>query len=221
MSKTVFLDDPRYYVPERCRANVHMVEIDLSLPHSYDVEELREFPGAGKFSAPLLYIPRPKGRPEHNGLWLKMAAANGKSWIGVFAFGHSRAFSRVVSTFDTDRVCVVSQGAGYIVKPNEPEAWEAIPVDPVTDVRSIPEDKLLVFADFCQLAAYGGSGLIWRSPRVCWDELKIVSVTPDTIEGTGYDPTNSITPQSRFIVDLKTGRSLLPAPLSIDGKQIW
>jgi hypothetical protein len=198
-----------------------MLELDLTLPHSYEVEEVREFPGTGKFSVPLVYFPPPKSRPEHNGLWLRVRAASGRAWIGVFAFGHSPAFSRVVSTFDSDRMCVVSQGAAYIAKAEEPEVWEQIPLMPVLDVRSIPEDQLLVFSDFTRLAAYGSDGLVWRSPQVCWDGLKIVNVTRDTIEGTGYDPTNSITHESRFVVDLKTSRSLLPSPVSIDGKPIW
>jgi hypothetical protein len=85
----------------------------------------------------------------------------------------------------------------------------------------MPEHKLLVFCDFIRLAAYGSNGLVWRSPRVCWDELKITNVTSETIEGTGYDPTNSLTQAMRVVVDLETGRSLIPAPVSIDGKAVW
>ena len=104
----------------------------------------------------------------------------------------------------------------YIVRVDQPEVWEEIPVIPVLDVRQIPEKKLLVFSDFIRLAGYGIDGLAWLSPRVCWDGLKIDRVTHDTIEGTGYDPAFSVKPEFRFIVDLKTGRSLLPAPVSID-----
>ena len=107
------------------------------------------------------------------------------------------------------------------MKADEPENWEQIPVIPVLDVGQIPEERLLVFSDFIRLAAYGCNGLVWQSPRVCWDGPKIVSVTRETIEGTGYDPTNSITHESRFAVALKTGRSLLPSPLSVDGTAVW
>jgi hypothetical protein len=126
-----------------------------------------------------------------------------------------------VSSPDPSRVCVISGGAGYLVKADEPDIWEKIPIDPVLDVRLIPEHDLLVFSDFTGLVAFDSRGLAWRSPRVCGDELKIVSVTRETIEGTGFHPTNSIEPASRFVVDLKTGRSLLPSPLSTDGKLIW
>jgi hypothetical protein len=198
-----------------------MLEIDLALPHSYEVEELGELPGTGRFSVPLIFFPPPKGRPEHDGLWLKVKPSSGRGWVGVFKFGYSSppAFSRVVSTPHPNRVCVISNGAAYVVEADEPEVWGQIPVSPVLDVRMIPEHGLLVFADFTRLAAYGSSGLAWQSPSVCWDALKIVSVTRETIEGTGYDPT--ISRESRFVVDLKTGCSLLPPPFSTDGKPIW
>jgi hypothetical protein len=197
-----------------------MLEIDLTLPHSYEVQELAELPGNGKFSVPLIFFPPPQNRPEHDGLWLRVRAASGRGWVGVFAFGYSSppAFSRVVSSPDPHRVCVISNGAAYLVEAEEPKVWEKIPVTPVLDVRLIPEHGLLVFADFTSLAAYGSTGLAWQSPRVCWDALKIVRVTRETIEGTGYDPT--ISRDSRFVVDLKTGCSLLPPRSSIDGKSI-
>jgi hypothetical protein len=200
-----------------------MLEIDLTLPHSYEVQELGELPGTGKFTVPLVYFPRPQGRPEHDGLWLKVGSNKGRSWIGVFKFGYTSppAFSRVVSSPDPNRVCAISNGAAYVVKADEPEIWERIPILPVLDVRLIPEHSLLVFSDFTRLAAYGRSGLAWQSPRVCWDGLKIGNVTHEIIEGTGYDPTHSTTHELRFVVDVKTGNSLLPPPSSTDGKPVW
>jgi hypothetical protein len=200
-----------------------MLEIDLFTAHSYKVEELAELPGSGGFNIPLLYIPQPKNRPEHNGLWLKLTPATGKSWIGVFAFVFEspRSFSRVVSTLDADRVCVISRSAGYIVKVNEPGIWERVAV-PVLDVRLLPEHQLLVLSGYTELVAYGKNGLAWCSPQLCWDELKIVNVTHNTIEGTGYDPTNSLNRESRFAVDIGTGRSLLPCPTTnTDGTPAW
>ncbi len=197
-----------------------MLEIDLAFPHSYDVEELGELPGKGKPADPIIFFPPPKHRPEHDGLWLKVTAASGKAWIGVFAFSAS-TFSRVVSSPDPSRICVVAKGSAYVVRVDEPETWEQIPANPVMDVRLLQEERLLVFSDFTRLAAYGSNGLAWRSPRVCWDGLKIGKVSRETIEGTGYDPTNAITRESHFVVDLKTGRSLLPSPSSTAGKPVW
>jgi hypothetical protein len=200
-----------------------MLEHDLVFTHSYEVEGLPELPGSGSFDVPVLYFPPPKSRPDHNGLWLKVVPATGKSWIGVFAFLFDSPvrFSRVVSTPNPDRVCIISGSAGYLVQVKNPEIWEEV-VIPVLNVLSLPEHKLLVFSDFTGLAAYGRNGLSWSSPRLCWDDLKIVKVTHDTIEGTGYDPTNSISSESRFAVEIGTDRSLLPGPTAfIDGKPVW
>jgi hypothetical protein len=200
-----------------------MFEHDLVFPHSYEVEGLPELPGSGGFDVAVHYFPPPKNRPDHNGLWLKVVPATGKSWIGVFAFLFESpgSFSRVVSTPDPDRVCIISGSGGYLVKVGNPEIWEKV-VIPVLNVLSLPEHELLVFADFTCLAAYGRNGLSWRSPRLCWDELKIAKVTYNTIEGTGYDPTNSVSNESRFAVEIATGRSLLPCPATLtDGKPVW
>ena len=89
------------------------------------------------------------------------------------------------------------------------------------DVRQLPEAGLLVFSDFTHLAAYRNNKLAWQSARVCWDDLKIAKITNEVIEGVGYDPTNSITHERPFSVDLRTGRSLHPQPSSVDGTAIW
>jgi hypothetical protein len=189
-----------------------MLDADFTYPHFYEVEEVREIPGKGRPDVPVLYFPRPVHRPEHDGLWLRIRAENGKPWVGVFAFGYSSppAFSRVVSSPDPERMCVVARGAAYLVKADEPERWERVPVTPVLDIRSVPEYGLLVLADFTRLVAYGNQGLVWQSPRLCWDGLKVVAVSSDRIEGVGSDPTNLDASQP-FAVDIKTGRSLLPS----------
>jgi hypothetical protein len=200
-----------------------MLEIDLDLLHSYDIQEIRDYPGTGKLRDPVIYFPQPLEGREGSGLWLKVKAASGKSWVGVFAFGYPSppAFSRVVSSPDPDRFCVIANGAAYIVKSDEPKVWDKIPVMPVLDVRLVPERELIVFSDFTHLVAYRNNSLAWQSPRVCWDDLKIIRITRELIEGVGYDPTNSITHERPFAVDLETGRSLLSAPSSTDGKPIW
>jgi hypothetical protein len=149
--------------------------------------------------------------------------ASGKSWVGIFAFGYEEppATSRIV-TPDPDRVCIISPGAAYIVQADDPSTYQQIPVLPVLDVRSIPEHRLLVLADFTRMAAFGRNGILWTSPQVRWDELKILNVTAERIEGVGYDPTNlGGSAQSHFAVETKTGRSLFPSPVSTDGRSLW
>jgi hypothetical protein len=121
---------------------------------------------------------------------------------------------------DPDRFCVVSAGAAYLVKADEPKSWEHLALFPVLDVRLIPALELFVLSTFHKLAAVGPAGLAWESPRVCWDDLRIVRADAERIEGTAYNPTNT-PPEMLFSVETSTGRSLLPVPHSIDGKPIW
>jgi hypothetical protein len=90
-----------------------------------------------------------------------------------------------------------------MVKTDEPDTWKKIPVWPVLDVRLIPEQQLLVFADFTRLAAYGHDGLVWQSPPLCGDDLRILGVTRDTIEAIGYEPSDSR--DLRLALDIRTG----------------
>jgi hypothetical protein len=195
-----------------------VLEFDFTFPHLYEVEQVRELPGTGKFSVPVISFPPNEPGREHDGLWLRVSANGGKTWVGVFEFGYTSppAFSRVVSFPNEESVCVVSNGSAYVVNTEKPEIWERIPIVPVLAIRSLPEYKLLIFSDFTKLCAYGAGGLVWRSPRVCWDGLKITKVTSETVEGTGYDPTNSLSQEMQVVVNLKTGCSLLPLPVSFD-----
>jgi len=199
-----------------------MLDLDLELPHSYEVDEIPDLPGTGPFDVPLLYFPRPKATPEHNGLWLRIRSSEGKSWVGVFAFLYesSPALTRVMSTFDPDHVCIIAKGAGYIVNTADPDIWQQIPIAPVLDVRLIREGQLLLVADHTRLAAFGKTGLAWRSPRLCWDDLKITAITEKVIEGYGYDPTDS-SDQRPFRVHITTGESLIAPPVAIDGRPVW
>lgn len=200
-----------------------MLETDFTLPRSYEVSEIGDLPGTGKFQHPVFFFPPHKNGREPTGLWLKVSTAEAKTWTGAFAFGYHSppAFCRVVSSPSPNHVCVISNGAGYFVSVEEPKAWEEVPIIPILDVRPIPAHGLLVFSDFTRLAAYDRNGLRWRSPQVCYDGLRILNVSDRKVEGIGYDPTNSISPERPFAIDLKTGTSLLPAPKSTDGKSLW
>ena len=200
-----------------------MVDIDFTFAHSYEVEEFGSLSGTGNEGQSIRYFPKPKSRPEHDGLWLRVFPSSGKPWIGVFAycFSPSEGISRVLSSPDPNRVCVISRGAAYVVDADSPDECQQIPILPVTEARVLIDHGLIVFADFTHLAAYGSSGLVWESPRVCWDDLKIVSVTRNSIEGIGSDWTNSVSHEMRFEVDLKSGRSRVAPPKSADGRPVW
>ncbi|HSS97829.1 MAG TPA: hypothetical protein VLK33_12400 [Terriglobales bacterium] len=198
-----------------------MCELDETFPSTYEVEEVGDFPGNGEFREPIYYFPRLKNAREHTGSWLKIKSSSENSWIGVFALEYQvpPAISRVLTTPVASRLCVISAGMGHIVTASNPDVYEQIPIFPILDVRAVKDKGLLIFSDFIRLAAYSRDSLIWKSPRVCWDDLKITNISDDIIEGVGYDPTSS--EQTRFAVDLLTGRLLSSAAKSAAGESIW
>jgi hypothetical protein len=81
-----------------------MLESNFTFPHDYVVEEFGELPGTGTPKVPVINFPRPRGRAEHNGEWLRVKAKSGKNWVGVFAFGPGSR-SAIVSTPEPNTVC--------------------------------------------------------------------------------------------------------------------
>lgn len=194
-----------------------MLEFDFTFPHSYEVNEFDSLPGSGQGGPPVFYIPRPLGRPEHDGLWLTISPEGSKPWTGVFAFSYSpnEGISRVVSSPDPARACVIAKGSAYFVTADAPEDSEQVRTMPVTDCRVVADAKLLILADVVRLAAYGANGILWESPRVCWDGLRITSIEGGVIRGVGIDPINATPRQMPIAVDLRFGRSLLPLPRAL------
>ena len=176
--------------------------LDLAFPHRYEVDlevELPPCPGNEK----VFYFPEePYRGGGGGGLLVRIVPDAGQPWIGLFA-GGELGLDKVLSTPDENRVCVVSEGTGYMVHADTPTRWERVQCSPILGIRPIPERQLLVFADFCGLVAYGREGVAWAIRRLVWDDLKITEVTPEIIKGCGYDP-----PQDRqveFVVETETG----------------
>ncbi len=180
---------------------------DFTFPHTYQVEDRFELPGSGESEIPTIYIPAPHNRTEHAGVWVTVKSSSGRAWTGVFAFGIA-GISRIMSSPDPDSVIVISKGAAYLVRAENPHGAEQLPIVPVMDVRVIAEHQLVVFASFSDLSAYGPEGLRWESCRLCADDLKILSVDGDTIRASGYDPGGS-TGIINFCVDTRTGEDHL------------
>lgn len=185
-------------------------DVDLTFTHTYQVQDRFELPGSGESEIPTIYIP-PHNRAEHAGLWLRVRASNGRAWTGVFAYGLGGlfGFSRIMSSPDPDSVIVISKGAAYLIRADDPSSYkQLLPVNPVTDARAIAEQGLVLFASFTKLFAYGPDGVRWESSHLCADCLKILGVDGDTITCSGYDPGGS--PDTiHFDVDLLTGEERL------------
>jgi len=162
------------------------MQLHLQLPHSFEVEWLREIPAD---QPPIHYYPANSTEGGKDGLLLRFIPHGGPPWIGCFAFAPEApgAPTSVVSAPDPSIAFVVARGAGYVVRPNAPETCEPLPVCPVVFVRVIPEQKLVIFGGNTTLAVYGPQGLSWFR-NVARDELRIQRIGERSIHFTGWDP---------------------------------
>lgn len=81
-------------------------------------------------------------------------APNGKT--GLYSWPHDAT------------LCVVARGAGYLVRVDDPLDWQLVVARPVIDVRPIPSRRIVVFANYTELIAYGASGVAWTTKRLGW-----------------------------------------------------
>ena len=176
--------------------------MDSTFPRRFEYDELSELPGG--LSDPHFYFPSASLKGGADGVLVRIRPAVGTPWIGTFAFGHNRgrAVTSVFTTPNPDVICVVADGAGYLVAANAPQDWYTVQAAPVLDVRQVPERSLLIFSDFSDLVAYGVSGMAWAA-RIGADDLRIVDASPDRISGTWWNPATGAT--AEFVVDPSTG----------------
>lgn len=181
------------------------MELDLTFPCKYEVEALPELPSGG-VEPQRFYFPRMGEEGGRDGLLIKVSPEGGEPWLGIFAFGQNGpdALTGIYSCPNGVSLCVVSEGDGYIVRTDDPHVWKEVKAYPILDVRAIPSKKLLVFADFTEIVAYGVGGLAWKTSRLSSDGVKIIEVTADHIRGLAWDAATDR--EVEFLVDVNTGR---------------
>jgi hypothetical protein len=177
------------------------MEVRIEVPCSYDAEVLDELP-----NTEVRYF-YPKGARQSDGLIIRVVPHGGSAWTGLFAKGRLayHAPSGVYSGPDHDDVCVVSRGQGYIVKASAPDVWEEIAASPLLEVRSMPEARLLIFRTPWELAAYGVSGLKWRTDRLSVEGLRILETTGSFVR-VESDPGSG--GEQEILIDLRTGKRM-------------
>lgn len=178
------------------------VKLELLFPHQYDIDMEVEL--ASSEGTTQCYYPSGQHTRTGDGLLVKVIPYAGSSWIGIFAPGYPNALTGIYSSPHEQKVCVVSSGQAYIVRVDDPHAWEEVRAFPVWDVRAIPDKQILILADFTTLTAYDREGMIWKTDHLSWDGLKITSIGNDGIRGLAWSA--PLSKDVEFVVDLETGQ---------------
>lgn len=138
---------------------------------------------------------------------LEVRPARGDPWVGVFygaQYGVPPAVSgRLIGWPDEWSICVVYAGGGVVVRADDPTRTYEIDANPVTGALVVPEREMVVFSDFTNLVAYGPGGVLWKSPRLALDDVRVQEVDGDVLRVEGFF---GVGKPHEFTVDIATGK---------------
>lgn len=155
--------------------------------------------------SPTPYFRLPDNRRGYDdGLPVEVVTTEGHKWVATFAPGMF-SFSRVFAGPGPRHVTVISDGNVYWVPIDRPES--ALQVRMARWATYVDALDFLVLADWTDLWAIDQEGLLWRSGRLGWDDLNVISVDTDRITGTVFDAA-SRNDAAPFVVDSRSGQLL-------------
>ncbi len=133
------------------------------------------------------------------------ASADTRQFLATCALGFAGplALSGAWACPHPEWICIVAGGYAYLIDTSAPSRWEQVEYRPVTEIRPLPEQGLLLFAGFHSLLAWGQEGKAWQTGRLTWEGVRITQVAGDTLSGFGWDMKTDR--EIEFKVDLKTG----------------
>jgi len=140
-------------------------------------------------------------------MYVLVHPAAGATFLATCALGFSSAAmpSGIWACPNPDEICLVAGGYAYVVNTARPESCVHLAMRPVVEVleASALAEKLLVFAGFHRLMAWGAKGLAWETRRLSWEGLRIERVEGDSLRGFGWNLQTD--KEAEFVVDLRTG----------------
>jgi hypothetical protein len=139
-------------------------------------------------------------------LQLMVWSASGGAFLATCALGFVDPSmpTGVFACPNPDELCAVAGGYAYIIDTTHPEHSTHIALKPVVEVRSLPEQNLLLFRGFHTLIAWGEKGRAWQTAKLSWEGLRITAIEGNTLHGFGW---NLMTDKEvAFSVDLLTGQ---------------
>ncbi len=135
-----------------------------AFPHDFEVAHERTLRGMSKVKE-RVYYPGARRDGGHDGAWLRITAATGRVWTGVFTSDLVAGRLSLVASWPEPSTLFVSVGGGpYLVDTRDPDAWSRIDRPGVR--RFHPAGGLALLLDDDRLSAYDVAGLAWESEHL-------------------------------------------------------
>jgi hypothetical protein len=177
---------------------------DATFAHNWKAEILERPPLIAP-SRQFVY-PQAVEEIERGALFVQISIASAPAFLATFALGFAEPSlpHGLWSCPNADQLCAVAGGYAFLVDARQPETWQQISYRPVTAIYPALQHRLLIFAGFHSLCAWGVNGLAWETKRLSWEGLRITDVEGDTVAGLGWDLMTDC--EVPFTVDICTGQ---------------
>jgi protein-tyrosine phosphatase len=178
-----------------------------AFPHTWAAEVLKSPPlitPARHFTYPR-QVAGEEDALARGALQLLVRPAEGGTFLATCALGFTNATmpSGVLSCPNPDEICAVAGGYAYIIDALHPERSTHIPLKPVVSIHPIPSEKLILFAGFHTILAWGTDGEAWHSAKLSWEGIRITGIKGHILHGTGWDLLTDR--EHPFALNLRTG----------------
>lgn len=178
---------------------------DFSFPHSWQAEILSARPLI--LPARHFVYPREVEEVERGALevLIRPDAPAAQPFLATCALGFRDPAvpTGIWPTPNSNEICAVSGGYGYIIDTAAPEQFTMLPYRPVLQVIPVPSQGLLLFVEHRAILAWSVHGEAWRSPKLSDEGITITAVDGDKLHGMGWNMmTDKETP---FTLDLQSG----------------
>lgn len=181
------------------------LQLILDFPRDYEIKPLSSAPPVHPIEK-LYHYPMELEEGDRAGLYARVEPKGRSPWTGFFALGFDsdQAVNAICSCPHPDSACVVAGGYAYIVTASDPELWFRLEQWPVTTLRVLVKQRLILFGGFTTITAIGVSGVSWTTDRLSWEGITLGEIRDNKLHGTGWDAmANREVP---FAVDLDSGR---------------
>jgi hypothetical protein len=187
---------------------VNTAVVDFSFPHRWEAEVLSARPVI--LPARHLVYPRNAEEVERGALEVLVrpqASGDDSSlpFLATCALGFRDAAvpTGIWSAPNLDEICAVAGGYVYLIDTTAPERFTMISYRPVLEVRSVPDEGLLIFVGHRSILAWGQEGQAWESERLSDEGVTINAIEGGAIRGVGWQMLTDT--EAAFAVDLRTG----------------
>ena len=182
--------------------------VDLSFAHTWRAEVLQARPAI--LPRRRFVYPRDAEEVERGALevLVRLAASGAEPFLATCALGFRdpAAPTGIWSCPNADELCAVAGGYAYIIDTNAPERFTMLPFRPVLEVRSLPEQGLLLFVGHHAILAWGSDGQAWQSEKLSDEGVTITQIENGVLRGMGWRMIAD--KETPFAIDMKTGASL-------------